>query len=57
MRLVEVTDDERRALVEALRATKRVREWRRPHAVRLLAEGREVAEVAQVLGCSASSVY
>ena len=57
MRLVELTDEDRTALDEALRTTKRVREWRRLQAVRLLADGREAPEVAQVLGCSASSVY
>jgi transposase len=57
MRLVELMDDERRALDAALRTTRRVREWRRLQAVRLLAEGHEAPEVAQVLGCSASSVY
>jgi transposase len=57
MRLVDVTDDDRRALEEALGTTRRVRAWRRLQAVRLLADGREAPEVAQVLGCSASSVY
>jgi transposase len=57
MRLVAVTDADRRALDAALRTTKRAREWRRLQAVRLLADGRAAPEVAQVLGCSASSVY
>lgn len=57
MRLVEMTDADRAALEEALQRTRRVREWRRLQAVRLLADGREAPEVAQVLGCSASSVY
>lgn len=57
MRLVELTDPDRRALDAALGTAKRVREWRRLQAVRLLDEGREAPEVAQVLGCSASSVY
>lgn len=57
MRLVELTDDDRRALEEAQRSTRRVREWRRLQAVRLLADGREAPEVAAVLGCRASSVY
>ncbi len=57
MRLVELTDEERTALDHALHATGRVREWRRVQAVRLLADGREAPEEAQVLGCSASSVY
>jgi len=57
MRLVALTDADRGALAAALGATKRVREWRRLQAVRLLDEGREAPEVAQVLGCSASSVY
>jgi len=57
MHLVEMTDDDRTALEEALRTAKRAREWRRLQAVRLLADGREAPEVAQALGCSASSVY
>jgi transposase len=57
MRLVDVTDDDRRALDAALRTTRRVREWRRLQAVRLLADGQEAPAVAQALGCSASSVY
>src|SRR5258705_10406156 len=57
MRLVELRDDDHAALDAAVRATRRVREWRRLQAVRLLAEGREAPEVAQVLGCSASAVY
>lgn len=57
MRLVEMTDADRAALEEALQRTRRVREWRRLQAVRLLADGHEAPEVAQVLGCSASSVY
>ncbi|HZC79208.1 MAG TPA: hypothetical protein VE258_15755 [Ktedonobacterales bacterium] len=52
MHLVEVTDDDQVALEAALRTTRRVREWRRLQAVRLLAEGREAPEVAQVPGCS-----
>jgi len=56
MQLVEMTDDERTALDNAQRAVRRVREWRRYQAVRLLAEGREASEVAQVLGCRVSSV-
>ena len=56
MRLVEMTDDDRAALDAALRTTRRVRDWRRLQAVRLLADGREAPEVAQVLGCSASSI-
>jgi transposase len=55
--LVEMTTDERRALEEAQRAVHSVHEWRRYQAVRLLADGREAGEVAQVLGCSVSSVY
>jgi transposase len=57
MRLVEMTDDDRVALEGALRTTRRVREWRRLQAVRLLAAGREAPAVAEALGCSASSVY
>jgi hypothetical protein len=56
MQLVEMTDDERTALDNAQRAVRRVREWRRYQAVRLLAEGREASEVAQVLGCRVSRV-
>ena len=56
MRLVDVTDDDRRALDTALRTARRVREWRRLQAVRRLADGQEAPAVAQALGCSASSV-
>ncbi len=55
--LVAMTDEERKALDEAQGAVRTVREWRRYQAVRLLADGREAGEVAQVLGCSVSSVY
>ena len=57
MQLVEMTAEERTALDNAQRAVHSVRHWRRYQAVRLLAEGREASEVAQVLGCSVSSVY
>jgi transposase len=57
MRMVDMTDDDRAALDGALGATRRVREWRRRQAVRRRAAGRETAEVAHVLGCSASAVY
>src|SRR5690348_15378811 len=57
MRLVEMSEDERRTLEEAQQAVRTVREWRRFQAVRLLADGREAGEVAAVLGCSVSSVY
>ncbi len=57
MRVVDVRDDDRRALDAALRTTRRVREWRRLQAVRLVADGQEAPAVAQALGGSASSVY
>lgn len=57
MPLVEMTDKERVAVEAAQRATRRVREWRRLQAVRLLADGREAPAVAQALGCGVSSVY
>lgn len=57
MQLVELTNEERAALEAAQRPVHRVREWRRFQAVRLLADGAEVAAVAQALGCSASAVY
>ena len=57
MRLVDVRDDDRRARDAALRTTRRVREWRRLQAVRLVADGQEAPAVAQALGGSASSVY
>lgn len=56
-RLVEVTDEQRGALDAALESTTRLRDWRRLQAVHLLAVGREASEVAEALGCSASSVY
>jgi transposase len=57
MRLVELTDDDRTALGSAQRTVRSVREWRRFQAVHLLGDGREAGEVAEVLGCSVSSVY
>lgn len=57
MRLVDVTDEDRRALDAAQRTTRRVREWRRLQAVRLLADGQEAPAGAPALGGSASSVY
>jgi len=55
--LVTLTEDERAALDEAVRTTKRLRDWRRLQAVHLLATGHEAAAVAETLGCSLSSVY
>jgi transposase len=57
MQLVEMSEEERAALDVAQRAVRTVREWRRYQAVRLLADGREAGEIAQVLGCSVSSIY
>ncbi len=57
MQLVQMADNERTALDQAQQAVRTVRAWRRYQAVRLLADGREASEVAQVLGCSVSSVY
>ena len=57
MQLVEMTADERSALDSAQRGVRRVREWRRYQAVRLLADGHEANEVAAALGCSVSSIY
>jgi transposase len=57
MHLVEMTHEERAALDAAQRPARRVREWRRLQAVRLLADGHEAPAVAQLLGCSASAVY
>jgi len=54
---VELSEDEQAALEEAQRSTRRAREWRRMRAVQLLNAGREAHEVAQILGCSVSSVY
>jgi transposase len=55
--LVTLTDDERSALDQGLRTSKRLREWRRLQAIHLLDTGREAPAVAATLGCSASSVY
>jgi transposase len=57
MHLVELTDAERTALEAAQQAARTVRKWRRYQAVRLLADGTEVAAVARALGCSASAIY
>jgi hypothetical protein len=56
MRLVVMTDEERAALDAAQHGVSTVREWRRYPAVRLLADGREAAEIAAALGCCVSSV-
>lgn len=55
--LVVLTDAERSALDDALRATQRVRDWRRLQAIHLLDSGQEAPAIAAALGCSASSVY
>lgn len=55
--LVQVTEDQRRALQAAAAAEPRVRRWRRYQAVRLLAEGQHPAAIAQSLHCSRASVY
>ncbi len=57
MRLVEMSDDERAALEAGQRPVRRVREWRRLQAVRLLADGQEASAAAQAVGCSVSAVY
>ncbi len=55
--LVTLTANDHAALDEALHTTKGLRDWRRLQAIHLLATGREAPEVADMLGCSASSVY
>ena len=57
VRLVEVTDEQRVALEVARDATRRLRDWRRLQAVYLLDLGRDASQVAEALGCSASSIY
>src|SRR5258708_16419276 len=52
-----MSDDERAALEAGQRPVRRVREWRRLQAVRLLADGQEASAAAQAVGCSASAVY
>lgn len=54
---IELRAAEQRALQEVLRATQRVRQWRRYQAVVLLAAGRRPQEVARSLGVARSSVY
>src|SRR4051794_37075848 len=48
---------ERAELAEAASKEKRVRNWRRMRAIKLLAEGRKPEAVAETLGCARSSVY
>jgi transposase len=48
---------ERTELAEAASKEKRVRNWRRMRAIKLLAEGRRPEAVAEALGCARSSVY
>jgi transposase len=54
---IPMTESERRALVAAAAAEKRVRRWRRYQAVLLLTDGHAPAAVAQMLRCSRASVY
>ena len=53
----ELTEEQRTGLDQALRTTRRVREWRRYRAVLLWAEGQTVAAIAQALQVSVASVY
>ncbi len=46
MRLVELTAAERAALEAAQQQARTVRQWRQYQAVRLLADGQEVKEIA-----------
>ncbi len=54
---LRLTTADRRRLARALRRTREARVYRRLQAVRLIAEGRPVREVAQVLGTSRQAVY
>lgn len=53
----ELTDEQRKGLEQALRTTRRVREWRRYRAVLLLGDGRKTPEIAVTLRVSEASVY
>jgi transposase len=49
--------EERAALVAAQRQRPGIRHWRRYQALMLRAEGLSVAQVAQALSCTETSVY
>lgn len=53
----EMTDEQRKALDEALRTTRRVREWRRYRAVLLAGAGHKAPAIAALLQVSEASVY
>jgi transposase len=52
-----LTADERAALAAAEAGERRVRQWRRYRALRLLADGYRPAAVAAAVGCSERSVW
>ncbi len=54
---MELSAEQRAALEQAVAQTTRVRVWRRYQAVLLLAQGQDVAQVAQALRASSSGVY
>jgi transposase len=54
---IMLTEGQRAALEAAAAAEPRVRRWKRPRAVLLLADGMAAPAVAAALGCAPSSVY
>lgn len=54
---VQLSSSERKAVEEAARTTQQKRHWQRLRALVLLGEGRQVSEVARVLGTTRQSLY
>jgi transposase len=54
---IVLSEEQRAALEAAVAGEARVRLWKRPRAVLLLADGMAVPAVAAALGCAPSSVY
>jgi transposase len=54
---IVLTDEDRAALEAAAAGERRVRRWKRPRAVLLLADGLSPSAVAAALDCAPSSVY
>jgi transposase len=54
---IELTNQERAALEAAIAQERRVRQWRRYQAIRLLADGQSPRTVASMLSVSLASIY
>ena len=54
---VQLTESEQALLARLSTETRKVRQWRRYQALRLLAQGQQPGQVAAALGCCRSSIY